>query len=233
MFASQIRQAIEAAPQDGLPAVASLLWSALGAGGITEAEAEALDALIQARTRVRQAEPRPAPRARGGSRPRSDASMTRRRGWAAAGRLPPSLACQFTQSEVAVLAVVAWEVAKRGDCRLAHSHVAAVAGVSKSTVRAALRRARVLGLITSQERRLSRYRSDPNVVRIVAPEWVSWMKLTRRDDRPMGGVKSLAPTNTLKKVLKKLPKRQGRIHQIDHLRTGENGGSRKACVLGA
>jgi hypothetical protein len=50
------------------------------------------------------------------------------------------LAARFTFSEQAVLAVVTVEVSKRGRCGLTVAHLAALAGVSKSTVRNGLRR---------------------------------------------------------------------------------------------
>ena len=104
MFAEEIRRAAEVAPRVKLPEVAALLWRAFGAGQVTEAEAEALSNLIEAR----KAAPTPlgAPRRAVGSRPRSDASMARRRRWAASGRLPPAIATRFTLAETAVLAVV-------------------------------------------------------------------------------------------------------------------------------
>jgi hypothetical protein len=135
MFADEIRRAVEAAPRFKLPDVAALLWRAFGAGQVTEAEAEALSNLIETRKMV-PAATAPARRAVG-SRPRTDASMERRRRWAASGRIPPQIACRFTLAEQAVLAVVAVETVKRGDCRLYHDNIAALAGVSKSTVRAA------------------------------------------------------------------------------------------------
>lgn len=118
--------------------------------------------------------------------------MECRRRWVASGRLPPQLATQFTLAEQAVLAVVAAKTAKRGDCRLANEHLAAVAGVSRSTVRGTLRRARALGLLTIEERR----RSDTNVIRIVSREWLAWMRLARQSPSEGGGVKSVSPTNT-------------------------------------
>jgi hypothetical protein len=47
-----------------------------------------------------------------------DASLERRRRWAASGRLPPSITACFTLAEQAVLALVAAETARRNDCRL-------------------------------------------------------------------------------------------------------------------
>lgn len=221
MFADEIRRAIEAASRITLPQVTALLWRAYGDGRITEAEAEALSGLIEARSlassgprreqgpaSAQAAEPgipalssgRPGSlRTAAGSRPRKDASMERRRRWAASGRLPPQIAARFTQAEVAVLATLAAETARRGDCRLAVEHLAALAGVSRSTVKATLRRARRLGLLTVEERRMTAWRNDTNIVRVVSREWLAWMRLARRESRLGGGVKS--PTATSTKVL--------------------------------
>jgi len=197
MFAEEIRRAAEAAPLARLHEVSAALWKAFAAGGVSEAEAEAISGLIEVRKGSRHTEIKgPAAPRRVGSRPRTDASMERRRRWAAAGRLPPQLAARFTLAEAAVLAVVAAEAAKRGDCRLCHEHVAAVAGVSRTTVKATLRRARVLGLVTIEERRAAAWRNLPNVVRIVSREWQAWMRLARRSPGVGGGVESAPPTST-------------------------------------
>ena len=112
-----------------------------------------------------------------GSRRRSSESLARRRRWAASGRLPPQIAAKFTPAEAAVLAVVAAEAAKRGDCRLTVGHIAALAGVGESTVRNAVREARHLGLLTVEERRLTAFRNDTNIIRIISPEWRARLRL--------------------------------------------------------
>ena len=48
-YAYEIRRQAEAAPRAALPAVASALWKAFGEGHLSEAEAEALSGLIEAR----------------------------------------------------------------------------------------------------------------------------------------------------------------------------------------
>lgn len=193
MFEWELRRAIAASPVDGLPMVTAALWRAYGEGRITEAEASSLSALVEVRRGSQDNRTAVAPlRKSVGSRPRSDASMARRRRWAASGRLPPGLACRFTGGELAALAVVTVEAVKRGDCRLAHEHIAAIAGVSRSTVKRALHQARALGLISVQERRLSRWRNRPNVVAIVDRAWLSWMRLARTG----GGVQLGTRTNT-------------------------------------
>jgi len=191
MYADEIRRRAEAAPRAALPAVAAALWQAFGAGQVSEAEAEELSALIEAR-KVKSAtapghtpQDRVAsPRTGVGSRPRTDASMERRRRWAASGRLPPGLAARFTLAEQAVLALVAAETVRRKDCRLAVGHLAAIVGVAETTVRNAIREAVKLGLVTVEERRITGFRNDTNVVRIVSPEWTAWLRLARRGGAP-------------------------------------------------
>jgi hypothetical protein len=129
-YAYEIRRQAEAAPRAALPAVASALWKAFGEGHVSEVEAEALSGLIEARKLPERPKdlsqcPNEASRSRIGSRPRTDASMARRRRWAASGRLPPGLAARFTLAEQAVLAVVCrsarWGQRNVGPTRLTRS----------------------------------------------------------------------------------------------------------------
>jgi hypothetical protein len=192
----QLRRAIETAPRSALDAITAQLWRAFGEGYVTEAEAEALAALIETRQAARDPDRgsstsstgsnTPQDRASGsrtgrsGSRPRTDVSMERRRRWAASGRMPPGIAARFTLAEQAVLSLVAAETCRRKDCRLAIEHMAALAGVSRSTVKNAIRVAAKLGLLNVEERRLTGWRNDTNIIRIVSPEWLSWLRLTRK-----------------------------------------------------
>lgn len=215
MVFEQMLRAVQAAAPDRLGDVAAAIWKAYSASGLTDQQAEQLDALLNARRGVAQASPPkamplaraaaqlvPAPRerpgepappsrahARTGSRPRSAESMARRRRWAAAGYLPPKLAQAFTAGEQAVLAVVALEVGKRGACSLALGHIAALAGVSETTAKRALRQAKLVGLISIEERRLSRWRNDTNVIRVVSAEWAAWLRLRL----PRGNHAGIAP----------------------------------------
>ena len=196
-YVEEIRRQAEAAPRAALPAVTAAMWRAFNEGRITEPEAEALSGMIDARLTAMTDRAAPtrngcgqaanvasnrqrSPRRAVGSRPRTDASMERRRRWAASGRLPPALAARFTLAEQAVLAMVAAETARRGDCRLAVGHLAAIVGVSETTVRNAIRQARLLGLLTVKERQITGFRNDTNIVRIVSPEWIGWLKLARK-----------------------------------------------------
>jgi hypothetical protein len=79
-----------------------------------------------------------------------------------------------------VLSLVAAETARRGDCRLAVGHLAAIVGVAETTVRNAVREARKLGMVTVEERRVTGFRNDTNVVRVVSAEWTAWLRLARK-----------------------------------------------------
>jgi len=175
-FAGEIRRAVMASPRMKLPEIRSALYKAFAAGQITEAEAEELDTFINAKAAIPALE-KPVQR-RLGSRPRSSASMERRRSWAASGRLPARLAAGFTLAEQAVLNMIATEVQKRGACRLTVGHIAALAGVSESTVRNAIREAKALGLLMVEESRRTAWMNNPNKITILSKEWASWLRLS-------------------------------------------------------
>ncbi|MDH3031060.1 GntR family transcriptional regulator [Methylobacterium fujisawaense] len=221
----EMRAAVEAAAPDKLALVMSAVAQAYSAGGLTDDQYEQLDGLLASRRRVAQAAPvriqtlgaacpqlapatapaserqgtAPArPHHRTGSRPRTPASMGRRRHWAAAGFLPPKLAAGFTLGEQAVLAVVGKHIAARGTCALAVGAIAALAGVSDPTVRRALRQAALVGLLTIEQRRITGFRNDTNMLRIASAEWASWLRLrlprsVRADLR--SGYQSVTGTN--------------------------------------
>ena len=203
----ELRRQAREVPRAALSAVTSALWRAYADGHVTEADAETLSRVIAERQASR--DPRTEPRAgdpalladagpvrRYGSRPRTDASLERRRRCAAAGRLPPALAARFTLAEQAVLSLVAAETTRRGDCRLHLDHLAALAGVGRTTVKNAIREARSLGLLTVEERRVTGFKNDSNIVRIVSPEWLAWVRLKRRPMTEGVGVKRATGTDT-------------------------------------
>ncbi len=178
MFADDIRRAMQVTPRGRLAELAAAVWKGFACGALGETEAQQLAEEIAARKVI---PPKPAePRRRVGSRPRSPAEMERRRRWTSSGWLPPQVACRFTMAETAVLSTIAAEVARRGLCRLTIGHIAAMAGVSRSTVKNAVREAVAVGILTSEEWRLTAWRSAPNTVRIVSAEWRTWLKMRDR-----------------------------------------------------
>ena len=178
MFADDIRRALPGTPLERLAELSAAVWKGFACGALQEGEAQQLAEEIAARKTVL---PKPAePRRRVGSKPRSPEAMERRRRWTGSGWLPPQLAARFTMAEAAVLAVIAAEVARRGLCRLTLGHIASLAGVSRSSAKNAVRQAVALGVLTSEEWRLSAFRSAPNTVRIVSPEWRTWLRMRDR-----------------------------------------------------
>jgi hypothetical protein len=193
MFADEMRRAVEAAPRVRLAELSAAVWKGFAAGALAEEDAQALAELIEARKAV------PAvalPPRRLGARPRSPASMERRRRWTSSGWLPPALAARFTMGEAAALSVVAAQVARHGRCDLALDAIAALAGVGRTTVRNALGEARRLGLLTVEVRRLRAFRNDTNVVRIVSAEWQSWISMRRSAPEQGVGAKACAARGT-------------------------------------
>src|SRR5215213_691505 len=193
MFVEQLRRAVEASPRAELHTVSSLLWKAFAAGQVSEDQASELSEMIEVR-RALPAPQKPVQR-RLGSRPRSPASMERRRRWAASGALPPALAARFTLAETAVLAVIAAEALRHGRCTLVIEHIAALAGVGRTTVKRALRAAQGLGLVRIEERRLSTWRNAPNVVTITSPEWTTWLRMRRRGVGSNSGLPRIQESN--------------------------------------
>jgi hypothetical protein len=134
--------------------------------------------------------------------------MERRRSWVASGHLPPTLACRFTLGEQAALAVIAVEVRKYGRCTITNGHIAAVAGVGRSTVKRALREAAVLGFIRVQERRLTAFRNDSNVIWIIDPAWSAWLRLRRA-----GGSRDLCTVGSNSRPARLQVRKQGAAYR--------------------
>lgn len=170
--------------------VARIMWKAAGSGALNEAEAQALAEAVQAR----RMELRPQP-LRGRAQPlrrtvvarppvqRSPdraRSLERRRRLASAGPLPPNLACHFTVAELAALKIIGDEMRRIGCCTRSIGEIAARAGVGRTSVQNAVRRAAELGLLTITERRLTGWRNDTNLLRLADPAWRAWLRIGGR-----------------------------------------------------
>src|SRR5271155_5550200 len=113
-------------------------------------------------------------------RPRSPdrhASLERRRRQAMSGVVPAKIAASFTMGELAVLTVIARQCQRAGVCTLPVDAIAALARVSRTSVKNALRQARLLGLVLMKERRIPGLPSLTNIVSIISKEWIGWLKL--------------------------------------------------------
>src|SRR5208337_2054071 len=81
----------------------------------------------------------------GGRSGRNPSGVCRRQ--AMSGIVPAKIAASFTMAELAVLTVIGWQCQRAGACVLPIDAIAALAGCSRTTVKNALRQARLLGLI--------------------------------------------------------------------------------------
>jgi hypothetical protein len=93
------------------------------------------------------------------------------------GVVPAKIAASFTMAELAVLTVVARQCQRTGVCTLHIDAIAALAGCSRTTVKNALRHARLLGLVLVKERRIPGQKSLTNIISIVSKEWLGWLRL--------------------------------------------------------
>jgi len=201
MLADQFRAAVAGARNSAaLDAYARQLWAVHGEGHLSDADAEAISGALQARrgalassgglsqSRTSLSHLRPAK-----GQPRSpdrQASLERRRRQAMSGVVPARIAASFTTAEAAAMTVIARQCQRGGTCSLPLDMVAALAGVSRSTVKNAIRTAARLGLIERRERRRRGLPSKTNVIKVISAEWSAWLKLGEH----RVGVKSLTAT---------------------------------------
>jgi hypothetical protein len=190
MFADQFAGAISRAQFSEVNGLAHTLWKAHDAGHLSDGEAQALAESIQAKKGGYQhirggagngctgfSMARAAfPKRRIQRSPDKQASIERRRRLARASPVPPELVDRFTQGELAVITVVAGEIARAGACTWCLDRVAAVAGTGKTLVRNAIRKARNVGLLFSVERRRRGRKSLTNIVRVLRRSWGAWLQ---------------------------------------------------------
>lgn len=114
------------------------------------------------------------------------AAHARRRSRGGDGRLPDRIRSSFSEGQRAALSVVAQEVLEHGQCSRPIDAIAAIAGVCRRTVQGALRRAAALGFLLIRERPQRGARHLPHIVRIVAADWLSWLRPKRRSSGDIG-----------------------------------------------
>jgi hypothetical protein len=176
---------------DQLNEMARLLWKGYGEGSIGEGEATYISSCIERRRplgrRFYAVGGKPigklAGRVMGQFKPRRpqrspdrEASRHRRRTLAGSSALPPNIRHYYTEGERAVLCVVSGEVKRQGVCDWPIDKIAALAGVSRTTVQNALSWAQRLGHVMVEQRPMHGRKSLTNVVRVVSLEWRTWIK---------------------------------------------------------
>ncbi|XUP57902.1 helix-turn-helix domain-containing protein [Allorhizobium sp. Av2] len=144
------------------------------------------------------------------------ASMARKRKLGGSSGMPDTIRHYYTEGHRAVLAVIAGEVKHHGLCDLAVDRIAAVAGVSRTTVQNAIREARALGHLSVESRPRKGQKNLTNLVRITSREWMTWLKCGPSLARQIG-FKDFHPTkNQDKNKYKKEDK--GRMNRTDGVR---------------
>ena len=252
MFHAAMKAAIEEAHTLAqMDALSRQVWQGHGSGALGDEEAQALaERLHGRRSAIREGiRPIGIPAGRASLFParRSvvstdrTASRDRRHLLACSGPMPPALASRFSTGQLAVLRIIADEVAAKGLCGLCIDAIAARAGVCRRLAQAAIRLAEGDGLLTIEERRHEGRKNSPNLVRVISREWQAWIrrggsqKRNRFAFEPAGsgergavprqldiGCKSVHPTDRrlvstgkteASGAQKKLPTRQGRLQE--------------------
>src|SRR5881227_4030163 len=194
-FCDQMATAIDGARTlTRLDHISRSIWQGLAVSAVADDDAQALAERLHARKRVLRGDIKPVgilpgrpsifPPRQLQRAPKRPVAIARRRHLAASGPMPPALACKFTVGELAVLRIIGDEVRQHGQCARCVDEIAARAGVCRRMVQNALREAARLGLLAIEERRREGRRNLPNVVRIVAKEWISWLARGGRSSRP-------------------------------------------------
>lgn len=103
--------------------------------------------------------------------------IQRRRRWAGGSSLPPDLRGHYSEAERAALAVIADACKRKGFCDLCLDEISRLAGVSRTTVQNALRKARgrAGAHLSVKERPQPGGKNLTNIIRIVCRSWLNWL----------------------------------------------------------
>lgn len=103
--------------------------------------------------------------------------IERRRRWAGGSSLPPDIRGHYSEAERAALSVIADACKRKGFCDLCLDEIARLAGVSRTSVQNALRKARgrAGAHLSVKERPQRGGKNLPNIIRIVCRSWLNWL----------------------------------------------------------
>ncbi|SCB53121.1 hypothetical protein [Rhizobium lusitanum] len=104
--------------------------------------------------------------------------IQRRRTWSSAGNMPPEIRACYSEAERAALCVIAKRCSEKGFCDLCIDEIARLAGVGRTSVQNALRKARSKGVehISVRERPQRSGKSLTNIIKIVSSSWRGWIE---------------------------------------------------------
>lgn len=103
--------------------------------------------------------------------------IQRRRKWASGGSMPPEIRACYSEAERAALSVIADRCRKKGFCDMCLDEIARIAGVGRTSVQNAIRKARSKGLahISVRERPQTIGKHLTNIIKIVSQSWRGWI----------------------------------------------------------
>lgn len=199
MNTATIADAIRRAAPEVLDTLSRAATAAWANGELQDHELQETLELIQARRRTGQGTPS-ANQRRQGPRPEREVLVLRRRAVACCGMMPPRLANRFTEGERAVLMILADRIRVAGFCDMFLAEIAAKAGVSRSTAKAAIRHAQDLELLAVQLRPVKGRgrKSRTNIITMVSAEWKAWISFRKGRVTESWSDNSLSPMNTRK-----------------------------------
>jgi hypothetical protein len=113
--------------------------------------------------------------------------------------MPPDVRVRYTEGEASALTIIAREIQHHSLCDLPIDKIAALAGVSRTTVQNAIREAVRRGHITVERRPVKGRKNLTNLVRITSPEWLAWLKRGPTIGFKTLPPKILSPTQSLRK----------------------------------
>lgn len=192
MFVQQIETAIAAArTRAALAEVNRAIAGAFAAGAVSEVDHTRMWALSGTRYALlgqpKAPSPYTAPRGQPGGPPsyfpprrptpkRSPDSLRRRRALSRSRPMPPALEAHFTTAKLAVMKIIADAVREAGACTKTVSEIAARAGCCETSAKQAIREARALGFISTEQQPQWRSRHKATIIRIVSKAWIVWIK---------------------------------------------------------
>lgn len=202
MFADQLSTAIDAAPvtANHLADLSRQVWQAWSSGLIDDDRAQAAAARIAEKRGIictgagsnnapttflrARADLQILPKRRIPKSPDRERSLARSRKLAASGGLPGRIAQHFPLKQQAALYIVLSDVRDRGVCSACLDQISARAGVSRSTVKRAIRKAASLGILLSRERRRAGQRSLPNIIHCISQDVRTWWRMKDKGASP-------------------------------------------------
>ena len=122
----------------------------------------------------------------------------RRRKWAGGGNMPADVRACYSEAERAALSVIVEQCKRKGFCDLCIDEIASIAGVKRTSVQNAVRKARSKehAHISVRERRPQKgAMSLTNIIKIIGKTWLNWIERALGLKRA-GGFKRLNTSET-------------------------------------